>query len=111
MTTDDAAINVLLSQNIIVGGNGTSYDADASITMDGNWVGLDIANISSNFERTSDGNYLLTAVISVNKASASGTIIPASRGVDSESAPSQITTVLLLNPGKTQILGQAIYVA
>ena len=111
MTTDDAAINVLLSQNIIVGGNGTSYDADASITMDGNWVGLDIANISSNFERTSDGNYLLTAVISVNKASASGTIIPASRGVDSKSAPSQITTVLLLNPGKTQILGQAIYVA
>jgi RNA polymerase sigma factor (sigma-70 family) len=111
MTTDDAAINVLLSQNIIVGGNGTSYDADASITMDGNWIGLDIANISSNFERTSDGNYLLTAVISVNKASASGTIIPASRGVDSKSAPSQITTVLLLNPGKTQILGQAIYVA
>ena len=111
MTTDDAAINVLLSQNIIVGGNGTSYDADASITMDGNWVGLDIANISSNFERTSDGNYLLTAVISVNKASASGTIIPASRGVDSKSAPSQITTVVLLNPGKTQVLGQAIYVA
>ncbi|CAB4751767.1 unannotated protein [freshwater metagenome] len=111
MTTDDAAINILLSQNIIVGGNGTSYDADASITMDGNWIGLDIANISSNFERTSDGNYLLTAVISVNKASASGTIIPASRGVDSKSAPSQITTVLLLNPGKTQILGQAIYVA
>ena len=111
MTTDDAAINVLLSQNIIVGGNGTSYDADASITMDGNWVGLDIANISSNFERTSDGNYLLTAVISVNKANSSDTIIPASRGVDSKSAPSQITTVLLLNPGKTQILGQAIYVA
>ena len=111
MTTDEAAINILLSQNIIVGGNGTSYDADASITMDGNWIGLEISNISSNFERTSDGNYLLTAVISVNKASASGTIIPASRGVDSKSAPSQITTVLLLNPGKTQILGQAIYVA
>jgi hypothetical protein len=111
MTTDNAAINILLSQDIIVGGNGTSYDADASITMNGNWIGLEIANISSNFERTSDGNYLLTAVISVNKASSSDTIIPASRGVDSKSAPSQITTVLLLNPGKTQILGQAIYVA
>jgi len=111
MTTDNAAINILLSQDIIVGGNGTSYDTDASITIDGNWVGLEIANISSNFERISDGNYLLTAVISVNKASASGTIIPASRGVDSKSAPSQITTVVLLNPGKTQILGQAIYVA
>ena len=111
MTTDNAAINILLSQDIIVGGNGTSYDADASITMDGNWIALEIANISSNFERTSDGNYLLTAVISVNKANSSDTIIPASRGVDSKSAPSQITTVLLLNPGKTQVLGQAIYVA
>ena len=79
--------------------------------MDGNWIALEIANITSNFERTSDGNYLLTAVISVNKANSSDTIIPASRGVDSKSAPSQITTVLLLNPGKTQILGQAIYVA
>ncbi|CAN2246230.1 RNA polymerase sigma-70 like domain [actinobacterium SCGC AAA044-D11] len=111
MTTDSNAINVLLSQDIVVGGSGTTYDADASVTMGGNWVGLEIANISSNFERLADGNYLLTAVISVDKASASDTLIPASRGVDSKSAPSQITTVLLLNPGKTQILGQAIYVA
>ena len=111
MTTDSNAINVLLSQEITVGGNGTTYDANASITMDGNWIALEIANISSNFERTSDGNYLLTAVISVNKANSSDTIIPASRGVDSKSAPSQITTVVLLNQGKTQVLGQAIYVA
>jgi len=111
MTTDNNAINVLLSQDIIVGGSGTSYDADASITMDGNWVGLNVTNISSTFERNSDGNYLLTAVISVGKTSGADTIIPASRGVDSKSAPSQITTVLLLNPGKTQVLGQAIYVA
>jgi RNA polymerase sigma factor (sigma-70 family) len=111
MTTDNKAINILLSQDIVVGGSGTTYSTDASITMDGNWVSLEIVNISSTFERQSDGNYLLTAVISVDKASASDTIIPASRGVDSKSAPSQITTVVLLNPGKTQILGQAIYVA
>ena len=111
MTTDNNAINVLLSQDIVVGGSGTTYDADASITMNGSWTSLDVANISSSFERLADGNYLLTAVISVDKASASDTIIQASRGVDSKSAPSQITTVVLLNPGKTQILGQAIYVA
>ena len=111
MTTDSNAINVLLSQEITVGGNGTTYDANASITMDGNWIALEIANISSNFERTSDGNYLLTAVMSVKAGSSSDTIIPASRGVDSKSAPSQITTVVLLNQGKTQVLGQAIYVA
>ena len=111
MTIDDEAVNVLLSQEITVGGSGTTYIADASISMDGSWVGLTIAATSTNFERLSDGNYLLTAVMSIKAGSASDTIIPASRGVDSKSAPSQITTVVLLNPGKTQVLGQAIYVA
>ena len=111
MTTDSNAINVLLSQEITVGGSGTTYGADASVSMDGSWVSLDIAATSTNFERLSDGNYLLTAVMSIKAGSASDTIIPASRGVDSKSAPSQITTVVLLNPGKTQVLGQAIYVA
>jgi RNA polymerase sigma factor (sigma-70 family) len=111
MTTDSNAINVLLSQDITVGGSGTTYSADASISIAGSWVGLKIASTSTNFERLSDGNYLLTAVMSIKAGSASDTIIPASRGVDSKSAPSQITTVVLLNPGKTQVLGQAIYVA
>ena len=111
MTTDSNAINVLLSQEITVGGSGTTYTADASVSMAGSWVGLKIAATSTNFERQSDGNYLLTAVMSIKAGSASDTIIPASRGVDSKSAPSQITTVVLLNPGKTQVLGQAIYVA
>jgi RNA polymerase sigma factor (sigma-70 family) len=111
MTTDSNAINVLLSQEITVGGSGTTYGADASVSMDGSWVGLVIAATSTNFERLSDGNYLLTAVMSIKAGSASDTIIPASRGVDSKSAPSQITTVVLLNQGKTQVLGQAIYVA
>ena len=111
MTTDSNAINVLLSQEITVGGSGTTYSADASVSMAGSWVGLTIAATSTNFERLSDGNYLLTAVMSIKAGSASDTIIPASRGVDSKSAPSQITTVVLLNPGKTQVLGQAIYVA
>jgi RNA polymerase sigma factor (sigma-70 family) len=111
MTTDSNAVNVLLSQDITVGGSGTTYSADASISMAGNWVGLKIASTNTNFERLSDGNYLLTAVMSIKAGSASDTIIPASRGVDSKSAPSQITTVVLLNPGKTQVLGQAIYVA
>ena len=111
MTTDNNAINVLLSQDITVGGSGTTYAADASVSMAGSWVGLSISSTTTNFERLSDGNYLLTAVMSIKAGSASDTIIPASRGVDSKSAPSQITTVVLLNQGKTQVLGQAIYVA
>jgi hypothetical protein len=111
MTTDSNAINVLLSQEITVGGSGTSYTTNASVSMDGSWVGLTISSTSTNFERLSDGNYLLTAVMSIKAGSVSDTIISASRGVDSMSAPSQITTVVLLNQGKTQVLGQAIYVA
>jgi hypothetical protein len=111
MTTDSNAINVLLSQEITVGGSGTSYTTNASVSMDGSWVGLTISSTSTNFERLSDGNYLLTAVMSIKAGSTSDTIISASRGVDSMSAPSQITTVVLLNQGKTQVLGQAIYVA
>jgi len=111
MTTDSNAINVLLSQEITVGGSGTSYTTNASVSMDGSWVSLTIAATSTNFERLSDGNHLLTAVMSIKAGSVSDVIISASRGVDSMSAPSQITTVVLLNQGKTQVLGQAIYVA
>ena len=69
MTTDSDAINVLLSQDITVGGSGTTYTADASVSMNGNWVGLKIAATSTNFERLSDGNYLLTAVMSIKAGS------------------------------------------
>jgi len=49
--------------------------------------------------------------MSVNSLENPGILIPASRGVDVKSAPSQIITKVLLNPGKSQILAQAIYVA
>ena len=39
-----------------------------------------------------------------------GTIVPVSRGFDVSSAPSTITTRLVLNPGKTKVLAQAVYV-
>jgi len=38
-------------------------------------------------------------------------IIPVSRGLDVSSAPTSVTTRLVLNAGKTQILSQAIQVA
>ena len=110
-TTDDKAINVMLDQNITVGGSGTAYSADASVSLNGNWVTAVVSNTNTTFERQSDGNYLLTAVMSVSSIEDSGILIPASRGVDVKSAPSQIVTKILMNQGKSQILAQAIYVA
>ncbi len=110
-TTDDRAINVMLDQNITVGGSGTTYSADASVSLNGNWVSAVVSNTNTTFERQSDGNYLLTAVMSVSSIEDSGILIPASRGVDVKSAPSQIVTKILMNQGKSQILAQAIYVA
>jgi len=110
-TTDDRAINVMLDQNITVGGSGTTYSADASVSLNGSWVSAVVSNTNTTFERQSDGNYLLTAVMSVSSIEDSGILIPASRGVDVKSAPSQIVTKILMDQGKSQILAQAIYVA
>jgi len=111
MTIDNNGVNVLLDQNITIGGSGTTYDTAAQVSVNRLWNLLSISSISTDFERQTDGNYLLTATMSVDPSQVSGTLIPVSRGVDATSSPTQITTKILLNPGKSQILAQAIYVA
>ena len=111
MTIDNNGVNVLLDQNITIGGSGTTYDSTVSVSMNHLWNILNISSTSADFERQFDGNYLLTATMSVDSTQTSGTLIPVSRGVDVTSSPTQITTKILLNPGKSQILAQAVYVA
>ena len=111
MTIDANGVNILLDQNITIGGSGTTYATAAQVSVNRFWNLLSITSTTTDFERQSDGNYLLTATMSVDSAQTSGTLIPVSRGVDATSSPTQITTKILLNPGKSQILAQAIYVA
>ena len=111
MTIDNNGVNVLLDQNITIGGSGTTYESAAQVSVNRLWNLLSISSTTTDFERQSDGNYLLTATMSVDPTQVSGTLIPVSRGVDATSSPTQITTKILLNPGKSQILAQAIYVA
>ena len=111
MTIDANGVNVLLDQTITIGGSGTTYETAAQVSLNRLWNMLSITSTTTDFERQSDGNYLLTATMSVDPAQTSGTLIPVSRGVDATSSPTQITTKILLNPGKSQILAQAIYVA
>jgi hypothetical protein len=57
------------------------------------------------------GNYLVTAIIKVESEVETTVVIPATTsGRDLLQAPRPVITRLVLNPGKTQILAQAIYV-
>jgi hypothetical protein len=57
------------------------------------------------------GNYLVTAIIKVESEVETPVVIPATAsGRDLLQSPRQVITRLVLNPGKTQILAQAVYV-
>jgi RNA polymerase sigma factor (sigma-70 family) len=89
--------NVIVDQTITVDGNGTKYEVGYVAT-------------SVDFERTSNGQYLMTVTISLTSTPTSELANPVGdRGYDVVGAPKTITTRLLLNASKTQILAQAIY--
>ena len=111
MSLDDNAVNVLLDQTFSVTGAGTTYSVNASVTLDHSWTPLNLSATTTDIKRLDDGNYLVTATMIVDSFVDSGMIIPAGQGVDVISAPSQITTRIVLNPTKSQILAQAIQVS
>jgi RNA polymerase sigma factor (sigma-70 family) len=104
--------NVMLMQTITVDGNGTSYKLDgASYGKDGFWASLETGATSADFERMSNGQYLATVRISVLSTLPLGYVAPVgTRGYDLTATPKSITTRLLLNAGKTQILAQSIFI-
>ena len=104
--------NVMLLQTITVDGNGTSYKlGGASYGKDGFWSSLEVGATSADFERMSNGQYLVTVRISIVSTLPLGYVAPVgTRGYDLTGTPKSITTRLLLNAGKTQILAQSIYV-
>jgi RNA polymerase sigma factor (sigma-70 family) len=101
--------NVLIDQMITVDGSGTNYTANTvNVGFAGNWNSVEIESIESSIERLANGQYLLTATINVGYLNPSTFTIPTgARGYDLGDAPKSITTRILLNSGKTQILAQA----
>jgi hypothetical protein len=62
-------------------------------------------------ERLANGQYLVTATIHIGYLKPTNFTIPTgARGYDLGDAPKSITTRILLNSGKTQILAQAAQV-
>ena len=109
--TDLGAANIFISQQLISDGSGFTYMPTLSFGKAGNWVPLITSLSYLNSERLLSGDYLVTAIIKVESVVETPVVIPASAmGRDLAQAPRQVITRLVLNPGKTQILAQAVYV-
>ncbi|NDC49739.1 MAG: RNA polymerase sigma factor, partial [Micrococcales bacterium] len=109
--TDAGAANIFISQKLASDSLGFSYSPQLSYGKAGGWTPLVTSLTYLNSERLLSGNYLVTAIIKVESEVETTVTIPASAsGRDLLQAPRQVITRLVLNPGKTQILSQAIYV-
>jgi RNA polymerase sigma factor (sigma-70 family) len=107
--TGSVGPNVLIDQMITVDGSGTNYTANTvNVGFAGNWNSVEINSIESSIERLANGQYLVTATVQIGYLNPTTFSIPTgNRGYDLGDAPKSITTRILLNSGKTQILAQA----
>jgi RNA polymerase sigma factor (sigma-70 family) len=109
--TDSSAANIFISQSLITDSNGFSYRPSVSFGQAGSWIPLNIRVVSTEITRQLNGNYLLTVYVAVESVVESPIRIAATaNGRDLASAPRQVITRLVLDPSKTQVLAQAIYV-
>jgi hypothetical protein len=110
--TSKGGPSVIIDQRITVDGSGTKYEVGyIALAVNGDWAVANADATSVDFERTSNGQYLVTVTISLTSTPTSELSNPVGdRGYELVGAPKTITTRLLLNASKTQILAQAIYV-
>ena len=110
--TGSVGPNVLIDQLITVDGTGTRYSANGiNIGWIGNWNSVEIKSTDSSIDRLANGQFLITATFNLGYLNESDFVIPTgSRGYDLADAPASITTRILMNAGKTQVLAQAVQV-
>ena len=110
--TGSAGPNVLIDQLITVDGTGTNYSVNnINIGFGGNWRSVEVKSTDTSIDRLANGTYLITATSNIGYLKTSDFVIPTgSRGYDLVDAPATITTRVLLNSGKTQVLAQAVQV-
>ena len=110
--TGSVGPNVLIDQLITVDGTGTRYSANGiNIGWVGNWNSVEIKSTDSSIDRLANGQFLITATFNLGYLNELDFVIPTgSRGYDLADAPKSITTRILMNAGKTQVLAQAVQV-
>ena len=110
--TGSVGPNVLIDQLITVDGTGTRYSANGiNVGWVGNWNSVEVKSTDSSIDRLANGQFLITATFNLGYLNESDFVIPTgSRGYDLADAPKSITTRILMNAGKTQVLAQAVQV-
>jgi RNA polymerase sigma factor (sigma-70 family) len=110
--TGSVGPNVLIDQLITIDGTGTSYSINnINVGFVGNWNAVEVNSVDTSIERLANGQHLITATANIGYLKPSNFAIPTgSRGYDLGDAPASITTRVLLNSGKTQVLAQAVQV-
>ena len=110
--TKSGAVNVLLDQSVMTDAFGTSFVASVSVGINGFWRPLAFSYMTSDIERLSTGNYLLTAILEVEEVLEGGVDLESPQtGRDLTSTPSQIALKLVLDPTKTSILAQSVQIS
>jgi RNA polymerase sigma factor (sigma-70 family) len=110
--TGSVGPNILIDQLITVDGSGTNYSANnINVGFGGSWKSVEITSTESMIERLSNGQHLVTATFTLGYLKTSDFTVPTgNRGYDLVDAPKSITTRILLNSGKSQIIAQAVQV-
>jgi RNA polymerase sigma factor (sigma-70 family) len=109
--TDVGAANILISEQIVSDSSGVSLNFALSYGKAGTWIPLNSKLAYYDMERLINGNYLITAIIRVQSEVELPVVVAStSNGRDLLEAPRQVITRLVLNPGKTQILAQAVQI-
>ena len=110
--TGSVGPNLIIDQLITVDGTGTRYSTNGiNIGWVGNWNSVEVKSTDSSIDRLANGQYLITATFNLGYLNESDFVIPTgSRGYDLADAPKSITTRILMNAGKTQVLAQAVQV-
>jgi hypothetical protein len=110
--TGSVGPNVLIDQLITVDGTGTNYSVNnINIGFGGSWRAVEVKSTDTSIDRLANGNFLITATSTIGYLKTSDFVIPTgSRGYDLVDAPATITTRVLMNSGKTQVLAQAVQV-
>jgi hypothetical protein len=110
--TGSVGPNILIDQLITVDGSGTNYSANnINVGFGGSWKSVEITTTESMIERLPNGQHLVTATFTLGYLKTSDFTVPTgNRGYDLSDAPKSITTRILLNSGKSQIIAQAVQV-
>ena len=110
--TGSVGPNIFINQTVAVDGSGTTYTPNTLyVGFAGNWIAVAINSVDSTIERLSNGNFLVTAKLNLGDMQPTEYLVSTGkRGYDINFAPASITTRLLLNNGKTQVLAQAAQV-